>query len=154
MKQTTELRRRIAPSVPLTLELADDSGEKFTRSFLLAFDFNAMTSVLEQTGYSMLTGEIWNHVNEKTLSIMFHAAVLLRHPEYASDNGLEVIRSYMDTMNTEAITNALNDAFLLQLPPARRKKVEAAQKQALEQGENPTSPATAPTPDQAKPQAA
>jgi hypothetical protein len=154
MKQSSELRRRIAPSVPLTLELADDSGEKFSRSFLLAFDFNAMTLVLEQTGYSMLTGEIWNHVNEKTLSIMLHAAVLLRHPEYGTAEGLEVIRSYMDTNNTEAITNALNDAFLLQLPPERRKNVQAAQKRAAGQGGNPTPPATAPTPDLAKPQAA
>jgi len=137
------LRRRIAPSVPLTLELTDDNGEKFTRSFHLSFDFNAMTLVQEQTRLSMLNGEIWNNLNEKTLSIMFYAAVLARHPEYAVEDGLEVIRSYMDTTNTDAITNALNDAFLLQLPPERREKIERAQKAAKEQGENPTRPAMA-----------
>jgi len=50
---------------------------------------------------------------------------------------LEVIRSYMDTTNTDAITNALNDAFLLQLPPGKTGKIERAQKAAKEQGEKP-----------------
>jgi hypothetical protein len=140
----TSLRRRIAPSVPLKLELVDDGGATFTRNFRLSFDVNAMTLVQEQTGLSMLNGEIWNDLNEKTLSIMFHAAVLGHQREYAAVDGLEVIRSYMDAANIEEITAALNEAFLLQLPPEKREKIRKAQAAAKEKGENPTPPAMAP----------
>ena len=147
------LRRRIAPSVPLSLELVDDGGATFTRNFRLSFDLNAMTLVQEQTGLSMLNGEIWNDLNEKTLSIMLHAAVLAHNPEYAVVDGLEVIRSYMDTTNIEKITDALNEAFLLQLPTERQDKIRKAQAAAKEKGENPTPPATAPADPEAKAQA-
>jgi hypothetical protein len=150
----TSLRRRIAPSVPLSLELVDDGGATFTRNFRLSFDLNAMTLVQEQTGLSMLNGEIWNDLNEKTLSVMLHAAVLAHNPEYDCSDGLGVIRSYMDTTNIEKITDALNEAFLLQLPGERQEKIRKAQAAAKEKGENPTPPATAPAPDQTKPQTA
>jgi hypothetical protein len=153
MKDGNALRRRIAPSAPLTLELADDNGDKFIRTFRLSFDFNAMVLVQELTGFSMLNGEIWNELNEKTLSAMFYAAALAQQPQYGEAGGLEVIRSYMDTTNTEPITNALNEAFLLQLPKERRERMEKAQKAAKEKGENPTPPATAPmSPDPPNPQ--
>jgi hypothetical protein len=150
MKETNGLRRRIAPSVALSLELVDDNGDKFTRNFRLSFDLNAMTLVQEETGLSMLNGEIWNLINEKTLSVMFYAAILAQQPEYASKDGLAVIRSYMDASNAEKITEALNEAFLLQLPKERQDKIRAAQQAAKEKGENPTPPAMAPPDRQAK----
>lgn len=141
------LRRRIAPSVPLTLELEDEGGEKFVRSFRVSFDVNAMALVQEETGYSMLNGEIWGHIDETTLSSMFRAALLTHQPEYGGLEGLQVIRSYMDASNAEKITVALNEAFLIQLPKERRDKLREAQKDAKAKGENPTPPATDTAPE-------
>lgn len=142
----TGLRRRIAPSVALKLDLKDDSGENFTRNLRLSFDCNAMAMVQEETGWSMMSGQIWDHLDEKTLSIMLHAAVLALQPEYGVENGLEVLRSYMDFSNAEQIAEALNEAFLIQLPAEKADEIRKKQKAAREKGENPTQPATDPAP--------
>lgn len=127
------LRRRVAPSVPLTLELEDDAGGKFTRSFRLAFDMNAAAEIEERTGLSLLDAGIWQHINEPVaFSVMFYAALLANHPEYrtvddegeASDEGLEVIRSYMQESNAEPITEALWKAYLIYLPREKRELME------------------------------
>jgi hypothetical protein len=136
------LRRRIAPSVPLTLDLEDDSGAKFTRSFKLCFDFNAIALVEDESGYSLLDGEIWKHPTAKNLSIMFYAAALAQHPEY--EGHLDVIRSLMDAGNVEKITRALNEAFINSLPKEKQDVIRKAQSDAEAKGANPT-PAPAET---------
>lgn len=128
-EKVTALKRRIAPSAELVLPLVDDDGAKFTRTFRLSFDFNAIALIEERTGLSLLNGEIWQHPTAKVLSIMLWAAILAHHDEYDSDIGLAVIRSYMDAGNSAAITRALSDAFIASLS---KEQQEAARKKAEE----------------------
>jgi hypothetical protein len=142
------LKRRIPPSVPLTLELQDHTGAKSSKSFMLCFDFNAIATVEEMTGLGMLNGEIWElfgrdeeekkgdvkqskkHVRPKgsgakALGVMFWAGVLAHHPEYDSEEGLAVIRSYMDAGNAVQIAGALQRAFVASLPKAQQEAIAA-----------------------------
>ncbi len=131
------LKRRIAPSVPLKLELDDDKGEKFVKNFRLSFDANAAAEIEERTGFNMLRGEIWEKLSFKGLSIMLWAAALANHPEYdtedadgeRTDEGLRVIRSYMGIGNTPQISEAVEKAFLASLPKDKREAIEAEKKQ-------------------------
>ena len=135
MSQSTALKRRIAPSVPLKLQLDDDGGTNFVREFRLSFDFNAAALIEEKTGLNLLTAEVWTSgLSSRSLSVMFWAAVLANHPEYAfpdehgepTDEGLEIIRSYMDVGNTDAIHGALWDAYFISLPKEKREALEKA----------------------------
>ena len=121
----TALKMRIAPSVPLKLTLKDHDGSKYAKNFLLCFDANAAAEVEERTGFNMLRGEIWEKLSFRALSIMFWACVLANHDEYASDDGLRVIRSYMDIGNTAQISEAVEQSFLASLPEEKRLFIEA-----------------------------
>lgn len=146
MSQLTALKKRIAPSVPLVLELEDDSGAKFKREFRLSFDFNASAIVEEKTGLNLLTAEVWTSgLSSRSLSVMLWAAILSNHPEYdtedergrPTDEGLEVIRSYMDVGNTDAIHQALWDAYFISLPKDKREALEEAKRVLTEKTSRP-----------------
>jgi len=137
-EKISALKKRIAPSHPLKLELVDDNGSTFTRNFRLSFDFNALARIQERTGIRMLGLEIFGELSAKVLSVMFWASVLANHPDYLTvddegeetDEGLEVIRSYMDMSNADAINDACWDAFLLTLPKDRADKLREMKKEA------------------------
>ncbi len=149
-----QLRRRIAPSVLLRLELDDQSGDKLVRTFKLSIDFNAACFVQAKIGKSLVDGDTWDSLTPESLSIIFYAAILANHPEYKTvdddgeetDEGLEVIRSFIDPGNCLQIQDACLDAFVMTLPPARKEKIEASRKklrelrEALERGEVPNAP--------------
>jgi hypothetical protein len=150
----TALRRRIAPSTPLTLELEDDIGGKITKTFRLCFDFNAAAEIKERTDLSLLNGSIWQHIDNPTVfSVMFYAAILANHPEYRTvddegaptDEGLEVIRSYMQESNADVITEALWKAYLAYLPKEKRDLMERLRAKAEAKNPDPLPQAAAPT---------
>jgi hypothetical protein len=135
------LRKRIAPSVALALNLETDSGGKMSRTFRLCLDFNAISEIEERTvsprnpqGISLLRGDIWGKLSASTLRVMLWASVLAHHPEFdtydeegkRTDDGLEVIGSYMDAGNTEAIAEALWHAYLASNSEEKRKILEQA----------------------------
>lgn len=147
----TALKKRIVASVPITLKLEDGAGGEMSRSFNLAFDFNAISRVETMTGLGVLNAEIWKKPSATNISILFWAAVCVNHPEYDYDpatdesearaEGLVVLRSYMDAGNVTLITKKLSEAFIASLPADQRER--AAERQAAaERGEaNPTKPA-------------
>ncbi|HLZ07507.1 MAG TPA: hypothetical protein VKT80_02895 [Chloroflexota bacterium] len=142
-EKTIALKRRIGQSHSLRLELEDEVGGKFVRNFRLCFDFNAITLIEERTHLSLLTGEIWKNASAKTLSIMLWAAVLAHSPEYDSDEGLAVIRSYMYAGNATEIADALFEAFLISLPKDQQERIRAKRK---EEDSLPLAPAPATEP--------
>ena len=143
MAQPNALRRRIIPAVPLTLELTNDDGSAFRQTFRLAFDFNAFALIEERTGLDMTGLLLWSKLSPSSLSVMFWAAVLAHQPEFSGDEGLGVIRSYMDAGNWEKITWALFEAYAKALPEAQKKALLEA-KNKMERGENPTQPPAIP----------
>jgi hypothetical protein len=149
-----QLRRRIAPSVPLRLNVLDDSGDELQRTFNLSLDFNAACYVQEHIGKSLLDGPTWEDTSPITISTMFYAAILAKHPEYdtrdektgePTTEGIEIIRSLMDAGNAKQIQNALFDAFVATLPPDRQAAIKAAREkaEAEAQASSPNAPAPA-----------
>jgi hypothetical protein len=127
MPQESAVKRRVAPSVPITIELLDDSGAKFTRNFRLSFDFNAFARIEEKTDVRVLGMEIWAKLSPRVVGAMLWAGVLALHPEYdtedeegePTDEGLEAIRSYIDAGNVDFIGDKLWEAYLITLPKER-----------------------------------
>jgi hypothetical protein len=144
-----QLRRRIAPSVPLRLNVMDDSGDELQRTFNLSLDFNAACYVQEKIGKSLLDGKTWEDTSPITISTMLYAAILAKHPEYdtrdektgePTTEGIEVIRSLMDAGNAKQIQNALFDAFVATLPPDRQAAIKAEREKAEAQAAIPNAP--------------
>lgn len=156
MPPSTALKRRIAPSVPLKLELMDDGGATFVREFKLSFDFNAAAIVEEKTGLNLLTGAVWTSLSSRTLSWMLYAAILANHREYGrvdeegtiqpTSEGIDTIRSYMDIGNTDVIGDAVWDAYFISLPKDKRESLEKARAALMTKVGKDSSPlAVAPT---------
>jgi hypothetical protein len=133
-----QLRRRIAPSVPLRLNVMDDGGDELQRTFNLSLDFNAACFVQSAIGKSLLDGQTWEDTSPITISTMLYAAILAKHPEFdtrddkgqPTSEGIQVIRSLMDAGNAKQIQNALFDAFVATLPPERQVAIKKAREDA------------------------
>jgi hypothetical protein len=114
------LKRRVAPSVALELELAQADEPPLRLTFRLAFDFNAIAAAEEVTGRNMLKGDIWTDLTGATVGVLFWASLLAHQPEFAEPGGLEVARSYLDMGNILDVGHAVEDAFLLSRPESDR----------------------------------
>jgi hypothetical protein len=110
------LRARLAPFVPLRLTLAEPGGAGLDLELRLAFNFNVLAAVEEASGLGVLSGQIWQQLSARTMSILFWASLLPHQPEYEGPQGLAIVRSYMDAGNAAQITRAVTDAFILSLP--------------------------------------
>lgn len=147
MAKVTQLRKWLAPSVPYTISLEDQTG-KFEHSFKLCFDFNALSLVEKYLGVNLLEqfSAIFN-INATSVSIFFWAAAQAYQPEYGVETsstcptcgqerticeGLDVIRSFFTIGNFEPAALAVQEAFKLSLNPDQRKIVEAAVAAAIE----------------------
>lgn len=113
---SSPVRRRITPSVPFTLRVENQDGSSFELSLRLAFDFNALALVEEETGINALNGEAFQKQNATVLSALLWAALQKHHPEYAGREGLEVVRTWLDLGNVTAVLDALTEAFLATMP--------------------------------------
>jgi len=128
-------RKRVAPSVPLKLDLAEEGGGRLKLDLELVFDFNAIAAVETETGTNVLTGDIWQNLNGTSLSVLFWAALRARQPGLAGAEGLEIVRSYIDVSNAAQITLAVQESFLVFLAPEARERLRAV---------NPPLPAATP----------
>lgn len=140
MANKPQLRKFLSKGVPFTLTVTGAEGQR-QLSFSLLFDFNALALVEELTGYSLLTGTIFNHLNARISSILFWAAIQAYSPEYAGPDGLDVIRSLMTLKNNEAIQEAVNEAFIQALPDEQAANIRAALAAKAEGGEAPLAKA-------------
>jgi hypothetical protein len=110
---TTALRRCVAPSVPLSLDLSENNGRRFHLEVQLSFDFNALAAFQKQTGINPLEGNVWERPSPVVLRALFWAALLAEQPEYDSDDGLRIAGSYMRPDSVIAIAEATQEAWLI-----------------------------------------
>jgi hypothetical protein len=125
------LKRRIRPSVPLTLEI---DGEKHT--FNLAFDMIALGRIEEKTGLNLAWNvfTLWIEMSAlRVLATSFWAAALLNHPEYDSDEGFFTLRSLLGPEHEDAVGDALWKAYMLYLPKDERELMQRARKEREEE---------------------
>jgi hypothetical protein len=109
---TTALRRCVAPSVPLSLDLPERNGSTFHIELRLSFDFNALAAFMKQTGINPLEGNVWERPSPVVLRALFWAALLAEQPEYDSEDGLRIAGSYMRPDSAVAIAEATLRAYL------------------------------------------
>ena len=138
MANEVAIRRAIAPATPLTLELEGEQG-KFILNVKLAFDFNAFSRIEAKTGANIFLGNIFSNLNATNTVVLFWAALQRHNPEYAGDEGLEVVGTYLTIENAPIVANALKNAFLASLSKDSRAAIEKAEKGA----EKPADPQSA-----------
>jgi hypothetical protein len=137
-REITALKKRIVPALPITIEVKDEGGQPYKLEFHLSYDFNAAAALQEKTvskqypmGIKLPELSAWSHVTEPIfISALFWAGIIVRHPEYNSDEGLEVIRSYMDENNKDVITKACWDAYLLNVTKEKREFMQQIERKA------------------------
>jgi len=131
------LRKRITPSYPLRLVVRNADDSTFELNFRLSYDFNAMALVEEHTGFSMFDGSIFKNPSATNVSVLLWAGIQeYCGDDYTGDEGLRVIRSYLDLENVQVAQEAINEAFLVSLPKEQadliRKAAAAAIKSAAD----------------------
>jgi hypothetical protein len=119
------VRRRITPSVPYTLDVESAGGDKFSLSFRLSYDLNALCEVEEALGKSMLTdlSDILDKPTIKVVTVLLWAALLENHSEYSGPEGLAEIRNLITLPQLKPALAACMDAFVAQLPEAQRDRI-------------------------------
>lgn len=127
MAQETSLRKAIAPSTPLSLELEGEQG-KFVIHVKLAFDFNAYALIEARTGLNILKNQLFTNINATNIVVMLWAALQRYNPDYVGDEGLEVIGTYVSIENFGVVAQALKAAFLASLSKEARESIEAKEK--------------------------
>jgi hypothetical protein len=148
-KARAPLERIIYPDVPVTIDV---KGKPET--FRLCWDYTAIANLEDKTGSDCLENFVapWVKVNIGKLGAMFWAASLYYQPEYAGDEGLATLRSFLNYDNSLDVFNALWKAYLLYLPKDKaaflsgeRERIENEQREELE------SQRSGKTPDPQKP---
>ena len=130
------LRRRITPFVPFSTMIEDADGGKFEVHFKLSFDFNALALIEEKTGLSALTGEVFSVPTARNTIVLLWAAIQENHPEYAGEEGLQVIGSLLSLGNAKEALQAVQAAFLASLP---KDRADALKNATNEGDENPNA---------------
>jgi hypothetical protein len=135
-EKSTALRRRVAPTVPVEISFSDDKGN-FKRTYRVCFNLNVLAEISEKTGISALTIDMWVKLDARVLRAMFWAALLPNHGEEfdtrdrkggRTDEGLEIVGSWLDGDNQERAARGLWQAYLLYLPKDQAEELEKARK--------------------------
>jgi hypothetical protein len=100
---------------------------KFEHSFKLCFDFNALALIEKHLGVNLLVqfSQIFS-ISASSVSVFLWAAIQAQHPEYEGEEGLAVVRSYLNIANFEAAAVKVQEAFKLSLNKEQLDRVEAA----------------------------
>ena len=135
-----QIARRMAPYKPFVLVADQFDGTKFSKSFRLCFDFAAFARVKEKTGLELWNSlEAWAKTSEdssRILPVLLWAAVCRNHPEYAGEDGLDALASYIDPRNAGAIGDAVFEAYLLSVPKELADQVKEAIEKANREEES------------------
>jgi hypothetical protein len=115
----TPIKRRVCPAYPLKVEYTE-RGKRESLTLNLVFDFNALALIQERTNLNLLEGEIWKGLGPECLGVIVWAAARARQEELAGEDGLEIVRSYLDGQNSEAVAEATIRAFAETLPESRK----------------------------------
>lgn len=144
----TPLRRRIAPSVQLTLH-----EEQFT----LCLDGDALCALesrIPSLNTLNLGGlEIFRQMTARVLVTALWAALLRHHPEYdtvdaktglPTSDGLNAIGSLVDSGNMQDVVKGLEQAYLATLPQERAEEIRKLAEKGKELAEEPEASANPP----------
>lgn len=120
--------------------MEDADGSAFEVNFRLSYDFNAMALVEEKTGLSMMSGTIFANATARKTQVLLWAGIVANNPDYAGDEGLEVIGTYLSLDNAAKALDAIMEAFFMSLPKQRAEELKKL-KDAKEADPTPTEQA-------------
>jgi len=148
-----KLTKLLAPTVPLVLEVEADNPERPHRLELdLAWTMRAviiMESKLRQMGVELNVlqnpGIFWTGIDFTRLALGIWACSQQEQPEYADEEGFDIITSFMTMDNYAAAVKALKDAFLESLTKERREELRRLETEAEQVLLNAQKPAADPT---------
>lgn len=137
-------------SVPLTLQI--DNSPKLE----LSLSWNMHAVMLMETrlrSYGIIvnlmrdSGRFWNEMNATTLAVAIWATAQQNDQDFADDEGLDVVASYLAIDTYAPAVTALRKAYLESLSEKTRAEIEAALKKAEEAtaAANPTNGASGAT---------
>jgi len=147
MSKRPKVAKLLAPTTPLVLEV--EGGHRLEID--LAWTMRAVILIesrLRLQGIEINAlqnpSSFWTNLDCTMLAIGLWACAIQEQPEYADEDGFEVISSFIVTDNYAAAATALKSAFLESLSKERRDEIKAAEEKEL----NAPKPAgESPTPD-------
>jgi len=146
MAKQPKLTKLLAPTVPLTLSV-DDGAHKLELN--LAWTMRGvilLESKLRNLGVDLNVlqnpSEFWSTLDCTKLALGVWCMSQQDHPEYADEEGFEIITSFLVVDNYGDAATALKSAFLESLSKSRREEIKKAEEAAAKNGEaakeNPT----------------
>lgn len=83
--------------------------------FKLAFDFDSVARVEDETGLSLMVGINWTQLTMRQLRALFYSSALLAQPDITLDG----ITKYIHIRNQKLICEAIAEAWLKSIPEAK-----------------------------------
>lgn len=113
------LKRRKMPSTPLTMEVEDGDGSKFTVNWQLAINYNVLADAQEKCAYNFMGGPFdWVDDSNRIRALLW-ASLLPYQPDLRDE--LLTVGEYLDGTNRLPVIEALFGAFSRYLHPSKRK---------------------------------
>lgn len=132
MQHDSALKRRMMPSVPLSLQVENGDGSSFTVDLKLAFNMNVLASVQEKCGQNLLSDVFsWMDDPKAVIAVLWGAA-LPYQPEFNSDEGFEAVGEYMTLENRNDTIEALLKAYAFFVRKDKREGFEKRAAQIVE----------------------
>lgn len=122
----SSIKRRIAPAVPLTLNIENADGSSFTVGWKLRINYNVLADAQEVSKHNFLGGNgILDWVDDPSrIRALFWASLLPEQPELRDE--LFTIGDYLDGSNRSEVLEALFKAFSLYLHKDKRADFDKA----------------------------
>lgn len=123
--QDEKLRAAIMPHEAIELNVKDADGSRHKYNLKVAYDLNAICLVEELTGKNLLIGltAFLDKPSVHDIRALFYAGLLLNHPEFTGQHGLQVIGTWVTLANAKHVWATCIKAFKSQLPEEEQAKL-------------------------------
>jgi len=126
------IKRRLTPSVPLSLDVENGDGSTFRVDLRLAFNMNVLAAVRERCKVNLLA-DVFGWIDDPlAVKAVLWAACIPFQPEFDSDEGFEAIGEYMTLENRNDTIEALLKAYTYFVRKDKRDKFVESAKQLVD----------------------
>jgi len=146
-----KVTKLLAPTTTLVLKVDEGTPEEKRLELELAWTMGAVLTlekelrdVGEEVNIFQDPAKFWTQLSCTKLAFGIWAAAQQEHPEYAGDEGFQIISSYLTPDNYAAAAIGLKECFLESLSKARRDEIRKAEAVVAEKTGVPTDPTSAP----------
>ena len=127
-----ELRRRILPFVPISMEIENGDGTTFIFTAKLTITYQVLALAEERCGHNFLEGGLAWADDAAQITALFWASLIPYQPEYRSDEHFALLRDYLDLENRLTVLEALLGAYAKFVRKDKRKDFEQSARALIE----------------------